>query len=160
MKFVKNEEAVSPVIGVILMVAITVILAAVIAAFVFNLGGSQEKAPTASIVAANAPDTSGVDMKIQHKGGDLLKGGEYKVSIVPVGTSPVFVISDSGSDFGVGAMISTHNWTNSKGTNLTNSSLYDVLNAGDTWTAASKIDVKMVHIPSNAMLVDTVIEVR
>ena len=39
MRFVKSEEAVSPVIGVILMVAITVILAAVIAAFVFNMGG-------------------------------------------------------------------------------------------------------------------------
>ncbi|MEM2991626.1 MAG: type IV pilin N-terminal domain-containing protein, partial [Halobacteria archaeon] len=34
----KSEEAVSPVIGVILMVAITVILAAVIAAFVFGMG--------------------------------------------------------------------------------------------------------------------------
>lgn len=33
----KNEEAVSPVIGVILMVAITVILAAVVAAFVFGM---------------------------------------------------------------------------------------------------------------------------
>jgi flagellin-like protein len=31
MKFRENEEAVSPVIGVILMVAITVILAAIIA---------------------------------------------------------------------------------------------------------------------------------
>jgi len=37
MKFRENEEAVSPVIGVILMVAITVILAAVIAAFVFGM---------------------------------------------------------------------------------------------------------------------------
>ncbi|MEY7848564.1 type IV pilin [Natrarchaeobius sp. A-rgal3] len=36
----KDERAVSPVIGVILMVAITVILAAVIAAFVLDLGGS------------------------------------------------------------------------------------------------------------------------
>ncbi|QCW02838.1 type IV pilin [Natrinema pallidum] len=36
----ENERAVSPVIGVILMVAITVILAAVIAAFVLDLGGS------------------------------------------------------------------------------------------------------------------------
>lgn len=36
----KNEEAVSPVIGVILMVAITVILAAVIAAFVFGMSES------------------------------------------------------------------------------------------------------------------------
>jgi len=39
-KTVSTEDAVSPVIGVILMVAITVILAAVIAAFVFGLAGS------------------------------------------------------------------------------------------------------------------------
>ena len=35
-----DEEAVSPVIGVILMVAIVVILAAVIAAFVFGMAGN------------------------------------------------------------------------------------------------------------------------
>ena len=40
MKIIRNDEAVSPVIGVILMVAITVILAAVIAAFVFGLAGT------------------------------------------------------------------------------------------------------------------------
>ena len=42
-KFAKNDEAVSAVIGVILMVAITVILAAVIAAFVFGMGSSIKK---------------------------------------------------------------------------------------------------------------------
>jgi flagellin-like protein len=42
MRFRKNEEAVSPVIGVILMVAITVILAAVIAAFVFGMGPPKQ----------------------------------------------------------------------------------------------------------------------
>ncbi|WP_257299595.1 type IV pilin N-terminal domain-containing protein [Haloarchaeobius sp. FL176] len=40
-----DDDAVSPVIGVILMVAITVILAAVIGAFVLNIGGNQETAP-------------------------------------------------------------------------------------------------------------------
>ncbi len=40
MNFRENEDAVSPVIGVILMVAITVILAAVIAAFVFGMAGN------------------------------------------------------------------------------------------------------------------------
>jgi flagellin-like protein len=39
----KNDEAVSPVIGVILMVAITVILAAVIAAFVSGVGEEIKK---------------------------------------------------------------------------------------------------------------------
>jgi len=42
MKLMKNEDGVSPVIGVILMVAITVILAAVIAVFVFGLAGDLE----------------------------------------------------------------------------------------------------------------------
>ena len=42
----KNDEAVSPVIGVILMVAITVILAAVIAAFVFGMSGNISKTKT------------------------------------------------------------------------------------------------------------------
>ena len=42
-EFIKEEDAVSPVIGVILMVAITVILAAVIGAFVFGMGSSLSR---------------------------------------------------------------------------------------------------------------------
>jgi archaeal type IV pilus assembly protein PilA len=45
----KNDEAVSPVIGVILMVAITVILAAVIAAFVFGMSGNISKTKVVSV---------------------------------------------------------------------------------------------------------------
>jgi len=46
---VRDDDAVSPVIGVILMVAITVILAAVIASFVIGLGDSnQQTAPSVS----------------------------------------------------------------------------------------------------------------
>jgi flagellin-like protein len=44
----ERERAVSPVIGVILMVAITVILAAVIGAFVLEIGDQQETAPNTS----------------------------------------------------------------------------------------------------------------
>ncbi len=51
MKFRENEDAVSPVIGVILMVAITVILAAVIAAFVFGMGSSVGTTKTVSITS-------------------------------------------------------------------------------------------------------------
>jgi len=51
MKFMKNDEAVSPVIGVILMVAITVILAAVIAAFVFGLAGTTQATKSVGVTA-------------------------------------------------------------------------------------------------------------
>jgi flagellin-like protein len=55
----KNEEAVSPVIGVILMVAITVILAAVIAAFVFGMAGNV-KSTKVVVYTADRPTTGTV----------------------------------------------------------------------------------------------------
>lgn len=64
-KFSKDEEAVSPVIGVILMVAITVILAAVIAAFVFGMGSSLKKN---YVVAATASQV-GTDIVVTYQGG-------------------------------------------------------------------------------------------
>ena len=47
-QLVTDDDAVSPVIGVILMVAITVILAAVIGAFVLGIGSNQNTTPTTS----------------------------------------------------------------------------------------------------------------
>lgn len=47
----RNDDAVSPVIGVILMVAITVILAAVIAVFVFDLAGDVQSGKTVGVTA-------------------------------------------------------------------------------------------------------------
>ena len=52
LKFRENEEAVSPVIGVILMVAITVILAAIIATFVFGMSSNIETTKTVAVTAS------------------------------------------------------------------------------------------------------------
>jgi flagellin-like protein len=62
----KNEEAVSPVIGVILMVAITVILAAVIAAFVFGMAGNIQKT---KVVAATMGRINAKNVLITYQGG-------------------------------------------------------------------------------------------
>jgi flagellin-like protein len=66
MKFSKNEEAVSPVIGVILMVAITVILAAVIAAFVFGMAGNVQKT---KVIAATAAQQGASTIYVTYQGG-------------------------------------------------------------------------------------------
>lgn len=79
MKFSKNEEAVSPVIGVILMVAITVILAAVIAAFVFGMG-TPETTPQANLKIKDAKSSTN-NVTIEHKGGDALKLSDVKVIV-------------------------------------------------------------------------------
>ena len=65
-RFVKDDEGVSPVIGVILMVAITVILAAVIGAFVFGMGSSISKT---YIVAATADRINGTAVRVTYQGG-------------------------------------------------------------------------------------------
>jgi flagellin-like protein len=82
MKFMKNEDAVSPVIGVILMVAITVILAAVIAAFVFGMAGNIQKT---KIVAATAQQ-SGTNAVVTWQGGqDNARCSSYNVTLTPFG---------------------------------------------------------------------------
>ena len=58
MKHTQNENAVSPVIGVILMVMITVILAATIAAFVFGMAGSMDN-QNANIVQVSVHEDNG-----------------------------------------------------------------------------------------------------
>ena len=63
-----EDRAVSPVIGVILMVAITVILAAVIGTFVLGLGESVEQNPSAGVTVDDGtvtlvslgPNTAGI----------------------------------------------------------------------------------------------------
>ncbi len=79
MKFGKNDEAVSPVIGVILMVAITVILAAVIAAFVFGMG-PPAKAPQASIQITSVSSATG-NITLSHQGGDAIDLNKVKAVI-------------------------------------------------------------------------------
>ena len=66
-----DEKAVSPVIGVILMVAVTVILAAVIGAFVLGFGDSlSEPAPDAQIDFDYS--ASGNNIAVTHDGGQTL----------------------------------------------------------------------------------------
>lgn len=102
--FAKNEEGVSPVIGVILMVAITVILAAVIASFVFGLGANTPKsAPQAQLSISDASDNLDNDsgetiLTISHQGGDSLDWNSTKVLIYNQSDYQLASIKGTGSD--------------------------------------------------------------
>lgn len=56
-EFWKNRKAVSPVIGVILMVAITVVLAGIIAMFVFDIGKAPTETPDLYFTGIHADDS-------------------------------------------------------------------------------------------------------
>jgi flagellin-like protein len=75
-----EDRAVSPVIGVILMVAITVILAAVIGTFVLGLGDQvSESAPQAQFTF-DYNDGSTEYINLTHDGGDSIPAGELNIS--------------------------------------------------------------------------------
>jgi len=104
--FDADDRAVSPVIGVILMVAITVILAAVIGTFVLGLGDQvSESAPQASFDMYDDGDNSAPIVEagatkdllvIEHRGGDALADGNYEIRIRE-GTSGSFTAIYDGS---------------------------------------------------------------
>ena len=79
-----DDSAVSPVIGVILMVAITVILAAVIGSFVLNLGGSlQNTAPQASF---SFDYNSDMNVTITHETGDSIETSQLNTTGLEAGS--------------------------------------------------------------------------
>ena len=84
-----EDRAVSPVIGVILMVAITVILAAVIGAFVLGLGDSvSDTAPSAQIDF----DYSDDNIVLTHDGGNSFEANNVRL------VGPEGVATASGDD--------------------------------------------------------------
>ncbi|MDB2269837.1 type IV pilin N-terminal domain-containing protein [Halorubrum ezzemoulense] len=131
--FQDSERAVSPVIGVILMVAITVILAAVIGTFVLGLGDQiGEAQPTAQLsLESQDLDASPPEVTIVHNGGDELNGDDLSVTINGS------VASDAGIDgtFSVGEEKTLSNSTISDGTTI-----------------------RIIHDPSGSTLFDQTVE--
>lgn len=92
LNFKQNEEAVSPVIGVILMVAITVILAAVIAAFVFGMTGNVQSTKN---VAATVTQQGSDSIIITYQGGADASSVSWLNVTAPNGTG-YWTALDSG----------------------------------------------------------------
>jgi flagellin-like protein len=112
----KNEEktggkAVSPVIGVILMVAITVILAAVIGTFVLGLGEQVEQ---------NA--RAGVNADV-----DNTQGGNITLSVTTMGNADYLVLRGVGD-------LGQHNGAGSDGTSLASEEVIMLDKAGQSVT--------------------------
>jgi len=99
----KTENAVSPVIGVILMVAITVILAAVVATFVFGMSGNVQKT---KIIAASVSQSNS-DILVTYQGG--VDNPELQWLVISMTNSNITkcnsqytTITDNGGKIGTG----------------------------------------------------------
>ncbi|QUO48177.1 type IV pilin N-terminal domain-containing protein [Halorubrum ruber] len=133
-----EDRAVSPVIGVILMVAITVILAAVIGTFVLGLGDQLgDTAPQASFSIDDVTDNgTGVDVEITKTGGQDIDPREVTIVV-------------DGDRSGTVASNSTLTDTWQSGTTA-------VVEGVGTASADDSITIRLIHDPSgNAIYEDT-----
>ena len=69
---IEDKRAVSPVIGVIMMIAIVVIIAAVVAAFAYGIIGGVNKAPSTALVVEGVSPGKNVDVTLYHHGGNTI----------------------------------------------------------------------------------------
>jgi len=137
--FSKNtlDDAVSPVVGVILMVAVTVILAAVIASFVLDLGSNVQANPQAGVTFdETASDDSGTADTAE---------GELEVQVVSLENADSVSLQTTNADSGGESAISG-SFTSpvEVGDTVTVSNLED----GDTVSVIGELDGKEAVIQS------------
>ena len=140
-----DDRAVSPVIGVILMVAITVILAAVIGTFVLGLGDSVESAPQATLQIQE--NTDAVDQfDIRHRGGDRIDFNEFSV-----------VVDGSDDDDG------SYSYADSANDDEYESDGGDVITVGESHTITlggasgdgeEEVTISLIHNPSDNIVLE------
>lgn len=109
----KNEDAASPVIGVMLMLVVTVVIAAVVVAFATGMAGdSTATTPMALLNADNLQLGTDVEdgktylnsFDIVHKGGDELALENIQIKIEPgsgSGASQGIILMRTGADLTV-----------------------------------------------------------
>lgn len=149
--FETDDRGVSPVIGVILMVAITVILAAVIGTFVLGLGDSLgDSAPIASI---DSEVTNSDTVTFTHDGGDRVASENIEI-VSSNGDAELDTTADS--DLTVGnTSTATINTSSSISTGET-TTITLVFDNGDTSAELASIEVEVTDDTSDPQEITTV----
>lgn len=158
-KLFNNNKAVSPVIGVVLMVAITVILAAAIGSSVFGQGPSKS-APQANldITAVNTTATADTDddsdlgkgyVKFEHLGGDPIyfeSNSTTKVMAVLNGVSKELDVT-ALKTLDVGSTVTINMTAYSDGTE-DHEIPFGNLKSGDT------VNIKIIDVQTSQLICD------
>jgi len=145
-KFLRDQRGVSPVIGVILMVAITVVMGAVVAAFAYGYLGNVTKAPNVVLSVLDDP-TDSTSFLLKHSGGEDIAISGWKASVTAG--------KESTTDFTKQTDTGLHAIETGTVLDVTKQSI-----TAETAIAAGWYHVIAVHVASDAILLDTNVLVR
>ena len=143
-EFLKDKRGVSPVIGVILMVAITVVMGAVVAGFAYGYLGNTPKAPNIALSVIDDP-TDQTSVLVKHNGGENIGANEWKGSLTAG--------KESSANFTSQTELGAHAIS-------TGTTLQVTTDTNGSAVATGWYHFVAVHVGSDAILLDTNVLVR
>lgn len=143
-----KNDAVSPVIGVILMVAITVILSDVIGSYVFGID-TPEQAPQSSIRGVADTENETQVIKLEHQGGETVLFDDTTTTVNVDGTDAGFNLTNDNQRFETGDTLYIVN--TSDGYNITNYVNNSVSHLNST-DGSTSTNVKITDVSSQQLI--------
>ena len=145
-----KDDAVSPVIGVMLMLSITIIIAAVLMAFAGGMADTKPATPSVDLSAEFVKNGSDIVLRLSHNGGDALNPKDIKV------TAYVTTETASGEQLIIKDIIGDDNaWNAGESILLTADKTKNLLGISDVSSAAEKstpVEIGIYHTPSTNVI--------
>ena len=145
-----KDDAVSPVIGVMLMLSITIIIAAVLMAFAGGMADTKPATPSVDLSAEFVKSDEGIVLRLSHNGGDVLNPKDIRV------TAYVTTETASGEQLIIKDIIGDDNaWNAGESILLTADKTKTLLGINDVSSAAEKstpVEIGIYHTPSTNVI--------
>ena len=141
-----KDDAVSPVIGVMLMLSITIIIAAVLMAFAGGMADTKPATPSVDLSAEFVKSGEDIVLRLSHNGGDALNPKDIRV------TAYVTTEMSSGEQIIIKDIIGDDNaWNAGESILLTadkTKSLLGIDNVENAASLSTPVEIGIYHIPS------------
>ena len=145
-----KDDAVSPVIGVMLMLSITIIIAAVLMAFAGGMADTKPATPSVDLSAEFVKSGEDIVLRLSHNGGDALNPKDIRV------TAYVTTETASGEQLIIKDIIGDDNaWNAGESILLTADKTKNLLGIDNVENAASlstPVEIGIYHIPSSNVI--------
>ncbi len=141
----RGKKGVSPVIGVILMVAATIVIAAVVMAM---LGGFTPPTATPPSVSITFQVVNNSCFKLVHSSGDTLMKDEWQIAVCKAGENPTY--ANVSATFKVGDAFYVYAETK-KGLTCSDLSI-NTTAGGPALAPGNTYEVYIKHLPTNSLI--------
>ena len=146
-----KDDAVSPVIGVMLMLSITIIIAAVLMAFAGGMADTKPSTPSVDLSAEFVKSGEGIVLRLSHNGGDTLNPKDIRV------TAYAASASSSGEQLIIKDLIPADDTAWNAGESITldaekTKSLLGIDNVNSAAEKSTPVEIGIYHTPSTNVI--------